>query len=137
MHKAFLLWLCTLLFAARVAGQALQSVLPQPWLPPFEAFQGSNLPYWALFPAQLVILGVMVRASIGVGSGKLCANPRLGKALAWAGGVYLAGSLLRIGVGLTFSGAPDWFRAWIPASFHVVLASFVLVLSAWHLGEKR
>lgn len=50
MHQAglFLLLLCTLSFAARVAGQVLQSILPQPWLPPFEAFQASNLPYWAL-----------------------------------------------------------------------------------------
>ncbi|MGH8772850.1 MAG: hypothetical protein ACREV2_16995 [Burkholderiales bacterium] len=131
-----LLWLCTLLFAARVAGQALQFVLPQPWLPRFDAFQGSKLPYWALFSAQLAILALMLRVSYRAGSGKLRANPRLGKALTWAGSVYFAGSILRIVVGLAVSEAPEWFRAWMPASLHVVLASFVLVLAACYRGDR-
>jgi hypothetical protein len=41
----------------------------------------------------------------------------------------MAGALGRIGIGLAVPAAPDWFRTWIPAAFHVVLAAFVLALA--------
>jgi hypothetical protein len=49
-----------------------------------------------------------------------------------AGGIYMAVAVIRIVIGLGFSGAPSWFTAWIPAIFHVVLAAFVLTLAAYH-----
>jgi hypothetical protein len=52
-----------------------------------------------------------------------------GRALLWFGAVYMAGSLLRIVVGIALPGAPAWFTAWIPAAFHLVLAGYVLVLA--------
>ena len=35
-------------------------------------------------------------------------------------------------VGLAVPDAHAWFKAWIPAFFHVVLAAFVLVVSFYH-----
>jgi len=126
-------WALTVLFAARVAGQAIQAWMPQALLPPFEDFQGSNLPYWLLLSVQLGILGVMARVSWRIQSARLAASPRVGRVLAWLGGAYLVIALGRLGVGLAFPDAPAWFRAWVPAFFHVVLASFVLVVSLYHL----
>lgn len=57
--------------------------------------------------------------------------------LAWIGGVYMLGSLLRIVVGLVLPTAPAWFSTWIPALFHVVLAGFMLTLSYYHLRFSK
>lgn len=127
-----LLWLLTGLFAMRVAGQAIQRWLPQPFLPSFHAFQGSSLPYWGLLSAQLLILGVMMRIAWRIQAGRLAPSRRAGTVLSWIGGVYMAGALGRIVVGLVVPGAPAWFSTWIPAVFHVVLAGFVLTLALYH-----
>jgi hypothetical protein len=127
----------TALFFCRVAGQAIQRWLPQSWLPPFEAFQGSGLPYPVLLSAQIAILAVMLRVGWQLRSGAVSPNARVGRTLAWLGGVYMAGSCLRIVVGLVLPEAPRWFIAWIPALFHLVLAGFVLVIADYHLRERK
>ena len=124
----------TVLFALRVAGQAIQRWMPQAFLPSVDAFQGSNLPYSTLLSIQLLFLGLLVRTSWRVWSGRSLPLPRLGRWLAWFGAVYLAGSISRFAVGLMVPDAPSWFSAWIPAFFHLVLASWVLVLAAHHLS---
>lgn len=126
--------LLTLLFACRVAGQAVQYFQPQPWLPDFLDFQGSDLPYWALLGAQLLILALMVRFSTAVAESRLPKSERAGRTLSWFGAMYMGGSLLRIAIGLLVPGARGWFSAWIPALFHVVLAGWVLTLAAYHAG---
>jgi hypothetical protein len=90
-------------------------------LPPFDAFQGSNLPYPVLLGSQLLILGLMVFCNLR--------PPNGGRVLLWLGGLYMAGSLLRIAVGIAVPGASAWFSTWIPALFHVVLAGYVLALA--------
>jgi hypothetical protein len=122
----------SLLFALRVLGQAVQAWAPQAFLPPFGAFQGSALPYWILLPAQLLILGLMLWLSWRVETGTLRSNPRVGIILLWAGSIYLAAALGRLCIGLGLPDAPAWFRAWISGVWHVVLASFVLVLAGFH-----
>ena len=129
-----LLWALTLLFAARVAGQVLQEWRPQAFLPPADAFQGSNLPYGLLLSVQLAILGAM--AYVSARAGRMAPRRRLVKWLAAAGALYMAAALGRIGVGLLVADAPAWFRAWIPAAFHGVLAGFVLAVSVYHLRKS-
>jgi hypothetical protein len=114
----------TFLFSLRVAGQAMQRWAPQSWLPPFDAFQGGNLPYPVLLASQILILGLMIFFNLRSRKGR--------PALLWIGGLYMAGSLLRIAVGLAVPGAPPWFSTWIPAVFHVVLAGYVLALARVH-----
>jgi hypothetical protein len=126
-------WSLCVLFAVRVLGQALQRWAPQLFLPPFEAFQGSRLPYWLLLSFQLLILAVMMRVARRVQSDRLVPHHRIGFWLAWAGAVYMVVALGRIAVGLAVPDAPAWFKTWIPAFFHVVLAAFVLVVSLYHL----
>ena len=134
---AAVMWTLALLFALRVAGQAIQFWAPQPFLPVFGDFQGSTLPYRPLLLSQLVILGLMAHYTCRVQIGSLTPKQRTGTVLAWLGGCYMAGAWGRIAVGLFFPGASAWFRAWIPAVFHIVLASFVLTAAIYHAIESR
>jgi hypothetical protein len=127
-----MLWILTLLFAGRVAAQAMQRWWPQPFLPAFRAFQGSHLSYPVLLTAQLLILAAMLRGSWKAQRGTLQPSGRAATALRWCGALYMAASLARLDVGLTFSAAPPWFHAWISEVFHLVLAGFVLTLAAFH-----
>jgi hypothetical protein len=123
------LGLLTALFALRVGGQAVQRWIPQPYLPPFAAFQGSHLPYAVLLLTQLAILSLMARVCWRAWKGRLDRNARKGRVLGRAGAAYMAGSLLRIAIGVLVPSASAWFRAWIPGMFHVILAAFVLCLA--------
>ena len=134
---AALLWAFSFLFAVRVLGQALQRWAPQSFLPSFGEFQGSALPYWFLLSAQVLILAAMTLISWRVQAGMLAPSPRVASVLAWAGGIYMTVSLARIAVGLAVPAAPDWFRTWIPAVYHVVLAGFVLTLGVYHRRALR
>jgi sterol desaturase/sphingolipid hydroxylase (fatty acid hydroxylase superfamily) len=129
------LWVLSVLFAGRIAGQALQWWMPQPFMPPFQAFQGSDLSYPILLTAQLVILAAMIWYSWR--SNTLVPNRRTGLALLWGGGLYMAGSLVRLAIGLILPSAPSWFSAWISGAFHLVLAGYVLVLAALHLRRPQ
>ena len=134
---AALLWFLFLMFALRVFGQALQHWNPQPFLPPFAAFQGSNLPYRLLLSVQVVILMLMARFAWHVQTGIAIPRRRVGTALAWFGSIYMLGSVARIVVGLAVPTASAWFSTWIPAIFHVTLAGYVLSLSYYHLRLSR
>jgi len=132
-YHPLLLWLFTSLFALRVIGQAVQRWSPQPWLPGFGAFQGSSLPYWFLLATQLVILTLMAYFALRLET----RSERASRILFWLGGIYMLGSLARIGVGLAIADAPPWFRAWIPSVFHVILAAYVLTLADYHHRRPR
>lgn len=132
-----LLALLAVLFGLRVAAQALQRWAPQPFLPPFEHFQGSALHYGVLLCSQLIILAAMAYYILRLNAGTLRPSRRAGVLLAWLGGLYLAVSLIRIAIGLAVSGAGTWFTAWIPAALHVVLATFVGMLAYYHVVESR
>lgn len=130
---AALMWLFTALFGSRVLAQLVQHWFPQSFLPPFHAFQGSNLPYSILLSAQILILTAMIRYSWYVQMRKLSASLRTGLALLVGGGIYMTGSLARLAIGLTVHAAPAWFSAWISGVFHLVIAGFVLTLAACYL----
>ena len=59
-RAAVMLVALTLLFALRVAGQALVAFFDVGWLPPMEAWYSGLLPYPILLPTQLAILAVQV-----------------------------------------------------------------------------
>lgn len=48
------------------------------------------------------------------------------------GSIYFLLMLFRLIVGFTFAPDHPWFGAWIPAFFHMVLASFVLLVGHFH-----
>jgi hypothetical protein len=122
----------TFAFFLRVIGQAVQAWAPQSFLPPFDAFQGSSLPYGVLLLTQLSILAAMVVVTARIYRCTLMPQRRTGAVLAWLGGAYLSVSIARILIGVFMAAAPAWFRTWLPATFHLVLAAFVLTLAYFH-----
>ncbi|HEX6003125.1 MAG TPA: hypothetical protein VFZ14_03920 [Burkholderiales bacterium] len=134
---AVLLYALSTAFVLRIAGQAIQRWAPVAFLPPFESFQGSDLPYALLLASQILILGVMVRYAWRLDCGALVPRHSAGMVLAVMGGAYFAGSLARIAIGLLVPEASSWFRAWISAAFHAVLALYVVILARYHVVESR
>ena len=120
------------LFAMRVVAQGMQRWHEVPFLPPFDAFQGSAIPYELLLSAQIVILAVMAWLAWQVRTDKLQRRASVGRVLAIVGWIYCSVMLIRLWVGIAVPAAPGWFKAWIPGVFHLVLAAFVLALAAHH-----
>jgi len=129
----FFLYFLVVLFSIRIGAQALQYWAPLAFLPDFDRFQGSSLPYGVLLLTQLLILFFMLWSVKRMQSGRMVQQPGAGRFLLWMGGIYLAGSVLRIIIGLTVHDAPAWFTHWIPGFFHLVLSAFVLAMAAFHL----
>ena len=129
------MFLWTALFSLRVAGQALQALQPPPWLPAFDAWQGSSLAYAFLLPIQIAILAGMLSTSWRAWAGTMVPRRRARRWLGVLGGLYMAGSVGRLAIGLAARAPAPWFKAWIPASFHIVLAAFVLTCAAYHAAD--
>lgn len=129
---AAILWSLLGLFALRVCAQFVQAVYAVPWLPPFDAWQGSGLPYGGLVTAQALLIALMARLAWLVSTRRVTARRRIGSWCLALGAVYFTTMLLRLVVGTAGFGSHRWFAAVLPAVFHLVLASFVLVVGMFH-----
>ena len=99
-----------------------------------------ELGHWAPAGPALVSVHAAVLAAMGavawrLQDGSLDPDPRRGAILGWLGGAYMALALGRIAIGLAIAGAAPWFKAWLPAFFHVAFAGYVLALSAYDRRE--
>jgi len=118
----------TVLFCFRVVAQLIVANIETGILPAFERWHSGAMPYWMLFLVQVLILGLMVRTNRFYTTGKIIASPVLGRVLLIFGTIYLLGMVLRLGLGLTLFSDDRWFANHIPTFFHLVLASWVLVV---------
>jgi hypothetical protein len=125
-----LLWICVLLFFARVIGQ-LETVLLEPsWLPTMDAWFSGLLPYPLLLPVQIGILMLMAAVAWNprVRQGLFAqANPRAAFALRAFAFVYFVVMAVRLAVNINVNRADFWSEGAIPVAFHWVLALFILV----------
>lgn len=121
------LWGLTALFAFRVIAQPLALFMPQ--LPAFDAWHGSVMPYPLLLAAQLLILALMIALNLACMRGRLAPRPRLARILNLLGWVYFSGMLVRLLVGQTLDPMPAWFDRPLPTLFHLVLATWLLLLA--------
>ncbi|MCE2392274.1 MAG: hypothetical protein J4G09_12465 [Proteobacteria bacterium] len=112
-----------LAFLGRVAGQAVQRWAPLEFLPPFEAWQGSGLPYPALLASQIAIAAGALWAAARMYAGRRVLARRWSAPLLALAAVYFAAMFARIVLGLTLLSESDWFTAWISGAFHLVLAA--------------
>ena len=126
------LWLLFLLFCFRVLAQLLVYFLDVPFLPVFDRWHSASIPYAALVFSQLVIILVLARVAIQFSRGHVVARYRLGVSLLWVGGAYFSMMLIRLIVG--FSGLSEhyWWDQPIPSVFHLVLASFMIMVGLFH-----
>ena len=138
-HRHFA-WTVTglgLAFLARVAGQAVQRWAPVSFLPPFDDFQGSGLPYSGLLGAQIAILVVTCVVGARMHLGKSLIRSRLVVPVTVAGALYFAVMAVRLVLGLSVLSDSGWFSTWIPTVFHLVLASEVLLIGAYQRSRRH
>lgn len=129
-----ILWVLIFLFLLRTIGQLIQYSSPVEWLPRLEAWQGSTLPYGLLLFSQLIILAVMIRITFQHASGCVRKSASKGKWLLALGAVYFAVMASRLFIGLAHLSTHPWFYKFIPAFFHLVLATFVLLIAGFHMN---
>lgn len=139
LHQRYLPWMLALatLFVLRVLAQALQWAGPVPFLPPFDTWQGSGLPYPALLASQLLIVGLLARALLLVRAQSIRPASWKHRACFVLGGAYFAAMAFRLVAGLTFLSHVEWFSQSLPALFHLVLAAFVLLFGHYVYNAGR
>jgi len=130
MGNRYFPWLLALagLFLLRVLAQLLQAVQPVSFLPPFQAWHGAVLPYPLLVISQVFIILVLATILFRVKTDAIRPKRWKYRVCFTLGGIYFTFMAFRLISGLTFLGEHPWFSKHLPAFFHVVLASFVLML---------
>ena len=120
------LWTLLALFALRVLGQILVVAGVAPFLPPMADWQSGLLPYPLLLASQVVILVLFGTICVQIASGRgyfvqphrWLATPLWIFGWIYAGAMVIRYALLRTDI--------------IPVVFHIVLASFLIVLARRH-----
>jgi len=135
-EKKYSFWLGILLliFCFRVVAQFIQFINPVSFLPPFEDWQSGALSYEILVVSQILIIFVLLRFVVRVGNGNELPDRKSGQVYLIFGLAYLGLMLFRLGAGLTFATDHSWFSARIPTLFHLVLASFLILLGFFHFN---
>ena len=121
-----LLWTLLVLFTLRVVGQLLVAAGLAPFLPPMADWQSGLLPYPLLLASQIAILGLLATVCVHFtrGSGYFVRPHRWLATPLWiVGWIYAVGMLVRYAL---------LRRDAIPVVFHIVLASFLLVVAYYH-----
>ena len=133
MGRRYLPWMLLLagLFGLRVAAQLAQAAYEVPFLPPFDDWQGSAIPYPALVATQAGILVAMAVVIARVRTDAIAPRPWKRQACLAIGGAYFAVMAFRLVAGLTFLSDYAWFAETLPSLFHMVLATFVLTLGRY------
>ncbi len=139
LSQRYLPWMLALaaLFVLRVLAQAVQWAGPVPFLPPFDAWQGSELPYAAFLASQLLIVALLARALLVVRSQSISPASWKHRACFVLGGAYFGAMAFRLVAGLTFLSGVEWFAQSLPALFHLVLATFVLLFGHYIYSAGR
>ena len=116
------------LFVLRVLAQLIQAIHPVSFLPPFRAWHGAVMPYPVLVVLQIAVTLVLATILWRVQTDAI--SPRRWKyRVCFAlGGIYFGFMAFRLFAGLTFLTDHPWFSKSLPAFFHVVLATFMLML---------
>ena len=126
------LWLLLALFIVRVIAQPIALLTSAPFLPPFESWHSGVIPYPALVGAQLLIIAWLARTAWRFSRGEVFPRYRLGVWMLALGGVYFGTMLVRLVLGLTVLSTNRWFSSLLPTTFHLVLASYLLVYGHFH-----
>lgn len=120
------LWLLLFLFALRVLGQLLVVAGMAPFLPPMDEWQSGLLPYPLLLASQIVILAILATVCVQFSRRRgffVRRNASLAMPLWIVGWIYAIGMVVRYAL---------LRRDIIPVIFHIVLASFVLIVAQYH-----
>lgn len=130
MGRRYFPWMLGLagLFVLRVLAQLVQALHPLSFLPPFQVWHGAILPYPLLVAFQIAVMSVLARVLWRVRTDAISPSPWKYRTCFSLGGIYFAFMGFRLFAGLTFLADHPWFSRSLPAFFHVVLATFILML---------
>jgi hypothetical protein len=137
MTRAATLWMLLALFAGRVAGQLAVALGAAPFLPPMEQWQSGLLPYPLLLAAQAVLLAGLGGICLQFARGRgyfVRPQPWLATPLRVVGWIYASAMVARYAVWMTIKPEARWTGDLIPVVFHIVLASFLIVVGDHHRG---
>ena len=129
---AWALWVLTGLFAFRVVAQPAALVFDG-FLPSFNSWDGGVLPYPVLLVTQLVILTWLAHTAWRFSTDKVIPHRPIGRLALAFGGVYFAAIFLRLVLGATALSDIRWFASPLPAFFHLVLATYLLLYGYCHV----
>jgi hypothetical protein len=133
------LWALLTLFAGRVFGQLAVVLDIAPFLPAMEQWQSGLMPYPALLAAQFVILATFAVVCVHFTRGRGYFVDRrawLGTPLWIVGWIYAASMVVRYAVWMTIRPDERWTGDLIPVVFHLVLASFLVVVAHHHRDAR-
>ena len=131
------LWLCSGLFALRVVAQAVALRFKSDFLPDFESWHGGALSYPILLIAQVFILTWFVWTARRFSNSVISPNRRLGLIILIFSSLYFIVMLLRLLLGLTIMNEHRWFASYLPAFFHLVLASYLFLYAHFHFRHGK
>lgn len=128
-----LLWIVLCLFCMRVIGQLIQFVFSFSFLPSFDEFHSGTMSYAILLFFQLVIIFFYLRTSLRISQGRITANRIKGKRLLILGIMYASVMIVRYILRMAMFPAERWFGGCIPIFFHIILASFFIIIGIYHI----
>lgn len=131
------LWLCSGLFALRVVAQAVALRFKSDFLPDFESWHGGVLSYPTLLIAQVLILTWLVWTARRFYNSDISPNRRLGLIILIVSSLYFIVMVLRLLLGLTIMSEHRWFASYLPAFFHLVLASYLFMYGHFHFRHDK
>ncbi len=131
------LWLCTGLFAFRVVSQLAALLFKPNFLPTFESWHGGVLPYPLLLITQVLIFTWLVWTAWQFSQSKVYPRRRLGMVIIILASLYFLVMLLRLLLGLTILSEHRWFASYLPAFFHLVLASYLFLYAHFHFRHGK
>jgi len=134
---AIVLAVLATLFLARVVGQLIVATRAPGWLPPMSEWYSGALAYRPLLATQAVVLVALWSVALGLALGLPVLaerRPVVGTALLAIGWVYLVSMVVRYVVRMWRHPEARWLGRTIPIWFHMVLASWILVLGSYLRG---
>ena len=133
---AVVLWLLLSLFCLRVAAQLVQWRGDISFLPPFQAWHSAVVPYWVLLSVQVLIIAGLGKVAFAFTTGRVTASRRAARIWLTAGMLYMSVMITRLTLGLTLLANHDWFSNRLPTVFHIVLASFIILVGMYHRSNR-
>ena len=124
------------LFIGRVSAQLWQYFWPTDGLPSFSDWQSGTLPYPVLVASQFAIIALSLWTITRMMRGKLGPHRRVGLAVLVLGILYFGFMAFRLVAGLTFLKDSPFFGVILPAIFHLVLASMLIIVGL-HLRRSE
>lgn len=126
------LWILLGLFVFRVVSQFTLQFVKIDHFPSFDQWHSNTLNYKLLLFFQILIIIIYTRICIKVSNGTLKANKNWANFLKAFGLIYFAGMVTRYIITMYLYPDMRWTGNLIPIIFHLVLASFLVVLGKYH-----